>query len=148
METLAWELYTYMKGHCVGIENAMNSKDMLEKMRLRGDEWKSIGERKLRYLIDEIRNNPEITRHIGSSTSRGYWLTTEKDDENYILQKVKIVIKGMRECLSLGASSLTFYKVLNEEGRKSQALDNQTRLRKGLKDVHLTSDDLLKKGKK
>lgn len=146
MENLAWELYGYMKGHCVGIENAMNSRDLLEKMKLRGDEWKGVSERKIRYLLADIRNEPEITRHLGSSTKRGYWLTTEKDDERYLLRKTENVVRGMRECLGLGISSLAFYKVLNEEGRKPQALDNQTRLREGLKDVHLTSDDLLKKG--
>lgn len=139
-------VYRYMETHCVGIANAKTSDELLDAMRCRYAEFENVSTREIRYCLERIRRNATVTRHIGSSSKRGYWLTTEEDDAAFLSRKVKGVKEDIEECLRLGISPDCFYKALNEWKGVRLPLHGQENLEEGKPDVLLTSDDLAKTG--
>lgn len=67
---LTYRIYDYLKTNHVGRENAISGAVLAEKF--------NISQRKLREIINEIRNSQELEKIIASSNS-GYFVCTKEE---------------------------------------------------------------------
>ncbi len=70
-EPIVYAVYDYLKGF-VGEANAIKGRDLATHF--------NISERKLRSVVNTIRNSTELTRIILSS-NKGYFMATEEEFE-------------------------------------------------------------------
>ena len=64
---LTYRIYDYLKENHVGKENAISGADLADKF--------NISQRKLREVVNEIRNSQELEKIIASSNN-GYFICT------------------------------------------------------------------------
>jgi transcriptional antiterminator len=67
---LTYRIYDYLKENHVGKENAISGADLADKF--------NISQRKLREVVNEIRNSQELEKIIASSNN-GYFICTNEE---------------------------------------------------------------------
>lgn len=151
MNKRTWKVYQFLKENCVGEENKMKGKDIVENLIL-NDKDGIFNEYRIetfRADIVKIKNNSVIKRII-SSNHYGYWLSTKEDENDGLYyQKIKIK-KQIKNCILNGVSIEYFYNCLNEMkelslGNKVSNGQKRIVINKEKDEIVKKSDDLIKK---
>lgn len=147
MPTRAWQVYKYLKTHCVGEKKKQSAEKIVNYLKGNTvfDFGKDYDKRQLRSDIRKIRTT--LPRRIGSSSS-GYWLMTNEDMEKGTKLLESQFVSITETLVNLGINPKLLHEVVGGIGRKrGKELDNQGTLPIGnyLREViHTLSDDLEK----
>lgn len=69
-EPIVYRVYDYLKNNHVGKDSAISGVDLAEKF--------NISQRKLREIVNEIRNSQELEKIVASSNS-GYFICAQEE---------------------------------------------------------------------
>jgi len=134
-----WRLYDWLKGYCVGIENAKGADEIVKSVKQNDD----YDNRQLRKDIRALRTT--LPRRIGSS-SKGYWLMTSDDEIKGTSLLVSQFLSITETLTQQGIDTKLLHAIVGSLAKKQgKEVDGQLTLKitEHLRDtIHTLSDDL------